>query len=242
MISVAPRHAARGARMAWHRHANACVTCVATGELREEFSDGVLVCSPGTVLLKPAGVRHRAAFSADCNYLHIELQPGLAEGLTQPRANAALNDAPALAVPMTQLRREFGRREPSRLILRGLAYQMVGELGRLAPDDTLPGWVVEARRLTESAAGSRLRPAEIATAVGRHPAQLNRMFRRHFGCSVGELRRAWRLSAAARLLRDSDQSLSAIAIALGFVDQSHFTRAFRERFGMPPGRFRRLEQ
>ena len=33
--------------------------------------------------------------------------------------------------------------------------------------------------------------------------------------------------------------MSDIALEAGFVDQSHMTHAFRRRFGMPPGAWRR---
>jgi AraC family transcriptional regulator len=39
-------------------------------------------------------------------------------------------------------------------------------------------------------------------------------------------------------LADTDLSLSAIAFATGFSDQSHLTRHFRQIVGITPGQFR----
>lgn len=50
-----------------------------------------------------------------------------------------------------------------------------------------------------------------------------------------------RLDACRRALADprcATMTVSQIAYGLGFNDLSHFTKAFRARFGMPPGRFR----
>jgi len=38
----------------------------------------------------------------------------------------------------------------------------------------------------------------------------------------------------------AEMSLADIALATGFADQSHFTRAFRRVTGMSPGAFRQL--
>jgi AraC family transcriptional regulator len=40
------------------------------------------------------------------------------------------------------------------------------------------------------------------------------------------------------LLAGTDLSLSEIAFATGFSDQSHLTRHFRQMIGMTPGQFR----
>ncbi|WP_144113921.1 helix-turn-helix domain-containing protein [Paraburkholderia sp. BCC1886] len=48
-----------------------------------------------------------------------------------------------------------------------------------------------------------------------------------------------RIERARHLLRGSDSSLSEIAIACGFADQSHFTRTFSQLVGTSPGKWRR---
>ncbi|MDR6206760.1 helix-turn-helix transcriptional regulator [Paraburkholderia graminis] len=48
-----------------------------------------------------------------------------------------------------------------------------------------------------------------------------------------------RVDQARELLKRSDRSLSDIAMACGFSDQSHFTRTFSQLVGTPPGHWRR---
>jgi AraC-like DNA-binding protein len=48
-----------------------------------------------------------------------------------------------------------------------------------------------------------------------------------------------RIERARHLLKHTDTSLSEIAIACGFSDQSHFTRTFSQLVGVPPGTWRR---
>jgi AraC-like DNA-binding protein len=49
-----------------------------------------------------------------------------------------------------------------------------------------------------------------------------------------------RLARARELLARTDLSLSEVAFAVGFADQSHFTRRFRQMVGVSPGQFRKL--
>jgi len=51
-----------------------------------------------------------------------------------------------------------------------------------------------------------------------------------------------RLAKARELLIRTSLSLSEIASAVGFADQSHFTRRFREVVGASPGQFRRAQK
>jgi AraC-like DNA-binding protein len=80
--------------------------------------------------------------------------------------------------------------------------------------------------------------ARVARAAGVHPVYLGQIFRQEFGETLGEYLTRIRVRAAAAMLANSDLPLSAIAIDLGFYDQSHFTRVFRQLTGATPGMFR----
>jgi AraC family transcriptional regulator len=72
-----------------------------------------------------------------------------------------------------------------------------------------------------------------------HPAHLSRAFRTYFKVSVGSYVRRLRLDWAREELARSTTSLATVALAAGFADQSHFTRAFKRHTGLTPQRFRR---
>jgi AraC-like DNA-binding protein len=48
----------------------------------------------------------------------------------------------------------------------------------------------------------------------------------------------WRMTVAARLLRASDYSLSAIAEQVGYGSEYAFSKAFRRELGLAPSRYR----
>jgi len=79
----------------------------------------------------------------------------------------------------------------------------------------------------------------LARRFGLNEFQLKNEFKRHYGVPVFAYLRELRLQQAAKLLGTSDQSILEIALAVGFSNPSHFTRAFRERFHVNPSEFRR---
>jgi AraC family transcriptional regulator len=80
--------------------------------------------------------------------------------------------------------------------------------------------------------------ASIATACGLSASRFARAFRQSTGMPPHTWLNQARVERAMTLLRRSGQSLSAIALECGFVDQSHFTRVFVRRVGLTPGAWR----
>jgi AraC family transcriptional regulator len=79
----------------------------------------------------------------------------------------------------------------------------------------------------------------IAAEMGVHPVYLCRTFSEHFDCTLGEYIRKQRVLRGWLLLAIGDSTLAEIASQSGFADQSHFTRAFKNHFGITPGESRR---
>ncbi len=78
--------------------------------------------------------------------------------------------------------------------------------------------------------------ARVAADTGLSPFALLRAFRREFGTGVHGYALRLRLDRALALLREGRESLTGIALELGFADHSHFTATFRRRFGVPPSK------
>lgn len=82
-------------------------------------------------------------------------------------------------------------------------------------------------------------PAILAERSRLTVQKLARLTKRLFGLTPSHFITKTRLTAAARLLTESDQSVAEIAVACGFYDHSAFTRAFRAATGLTPTEFRR---
>ncbi|WP_407288986.1 AraC family transcriptional regulator [Streptomyces sp. BP-8] len=68
-------------------------------------------------------------------------------------------------------------------------------------------------------------------------------FARRFAALVGEPPMAyltrWRMTTAARLLRESDNPLIAVAAQAGYSSEFAFAKAFKREYGLAPGGYRR---
>lgn len=65
------------------------------------------------------------------------------------------------------------------------------------------------------------------------------VFRRECGETISRYQRGYRIKEAAKLLAESELSVTEIAFKCGFRDLSYFYRAFRETRGMNPGDYRK---
>lgn len=69
-----------------------------------------------------------------------------------------------------------------------------------------------------------------------------RLFKLATGKTVTEFIRQVRLTTAARMLLVSNDPVNCIAHDVGFEDANHFTRVFKQAFGMTPNQYRKLSQ
>ncbi len=78
--------------------------------------------------------------------------------------------------------------------------------------------------------------SKIAQRLGISERHLRRHIRSSLGCSLREWLDERRLTDAVSLLR-TNKTFKEVAHDLGFKQQSHFTRKFKERYGMNPSEF-----
>ena len=141
--------------------------------------------------------------------------------------------------------------ETSRLFLDHMALALCAHLAstyggarsRRATVAGLAPW--QERRAKELLAGNLARHvslAEVAAECGLSRGHFSRAFK----ATTGQSPHAWligrRVEAAQHMLQASSASLSEIAIACGFADQSHLTRVFGARTGSSPAQWRRMRR
>jgi AraC-like DNA-binding protein len=78
----------------------------------------------------------------------------------------------------------------------------------------------------------------LSASVGMSRSAFIKKFAECFGRSPMEFVAAVRLEAGARLLRTSELPVKAVASLVGFASRSHFSRAFRARYGVDPSAYR----
>ena len=144
----------------------------------------------------------------------------------------------------------FIRMQLGEEIATGVADQFIYERIRLAGDEQrIPlshrignrsGRLISAVQLMEANIREPIGQAELADYVGITVRQLQRLFRRHLGCTPSRYYLQIRLARARELLRQTGLSLVEISVLTGFVASSHFSKAYKDYFGCTPSQERRM--
>ncbi|SAL74475.1 AraC family transcriptional regulator [Caballeronia telluris] len=186
----------------------------------------------------PAGARHDYSAAGENRQLVLDL----------PFASVALPErfferARAIDVDplVTQLVRNIATR--AQAPTRSFAWQAAAHLcGALMSDVRLD----EARALDfaridrwlRAHLAEPLRIADLAAHCGFGMRRFHQLFCEAFGETPHRYLQRLRLDAALTLLADPRETLSGIALTVGFADQSAFTHAFTKRFRIAPGQWR----
>lgn len=230
----------------WHSHAEPILTLLLAGHAREQVLGRDIVAGPLDVGVKPAGTRHQDYFWPNgVRALRIVLsEPLLAELKTSSpimdrwewiRGSDAVR--PLLQTAMT-LRERSNDADVEESLYDSVAAMLTNADGAKPAD--APSWLRQAREYLEASYSSGVRLRHLANQAKVHPVYFARMFRRFFGCSVGQHVRKIQLRTAAALLANRRLGLAEIASQADFSDQAHMTRAFAKKYEITPGQFRRL--
>lgn len=232
-----------------HSHGHTGLAVVLEGSFDTTWGSRTRRCTPATVMVEPAGTEHANRFeSAGARVLVVEPDASRVESLEPCRA---LLRRPhhfrhgGLSVLAWQVARELQAPDAtSPLVVEGLVLEMLAgaaRLGEQARRERLPPpWLKRAQELLHSGPMTRVSVTEIAREVGVHPVHLARTFRTHYHVPLGTYQRRLRLEWARQALIASADPIVVIALAAGFADQAHFTRAFHGHTGFTPQLYRRL--
>lgn len=231
--------------MAPHSHQTSSLTLVLNGRYEETIRGRAAWHDPGALLFYPSGEPHSQLFPP-VGALKLSVFPTtamveyLSEGL--PLGEAPVAASSEFARLGLRMMREIRLADPfSRTVLDGLCWELIALFARHARRDE-PSQNTLAARARATVLAQLDRPlsiARLAALCDIHPARLARAFRSEMGIGLGEYQRAVRLGEALRLIGQTETPLSEVALACGFCDQSHLSRAFKAAYGCTPATFRR---
>lgn len=140
----------------------------------------------------------------------------------------------------TGMRRLIGLEQPGHL------YRTAPPSATSHPECTKGGLALRALRqvceYVEGRLADRITDRELATVAGLSDSHFSRAFKESVGMAPHRYVSWRRIEVAARMIADTQRPLSEISLAVGFSDQSHFTRMFRRLTGETPGAFRRRQR
>jgi AraC family transcriptional regulator, glycine betaine-responsive activator len=94
--------------------------------------------------------------------------------------------------------------------------------------------LMEAVALMEANIEEPMSLDELAHHAGLSRRQLERLFQKHLGCVPTRYYLELRLTRARQLLLQTSMSIVDVAFACGFVSAPHFSKCYRDYFGIPP--------
>jgi AraC family transcriptional regulator len=156
---------------------------------------------------------------------------------------------PALNWMMERVHDELMARRASPLRVQGLAQLIATHLARnyaervdtaTTGSPSLPGFKV--KQVTDWIDGHLADEFDLdllAAKTGLSKFHFHRLFKRATGMAPAKYQLAARLNEARRRLRETRQSVVAIALDLGYSSPSHFAQVFRRETGLTPSDYRR---
>ncbi|HSH83717.1 MAG TPA: helix-turn-helix domain-containing protein, partial [Guyparkeria sp.] len=158
--------------------------------------------------------------------------------IDRDRVTSSGGTAP-LDMMLTLIGRDHGRELAAAISEMFIYERMRGELDqqriplRHVLGTTQPK-LIEAVALMEANLEEPISLDELASYVRVSRRQLERLFQNNLSCTPSRYYLKLRLTRARQLLKQTPMSIIEVAMVCGFVSTPHFSKCYREHFGIPP--------
>jgi len=232
-----------------HAHKFASFSFVMSGSYVEKFNPHAFSRKSSTVVFHPPEESHAVNFETSVQILSVEFD---FKRLAAIRQHSAILDEPAsfrnenISYLGRKIYQELQQADSfSALAIEGLILEILAEAARRKTSEDekqFPRWLAQTQEFLHANFADSFFVEDIARLAGVHPVHLSRVFRRKFGCTIGEYVRRLRVEFAERQISATATPLSEIALAAGFADQSHLNKTFKAVFGLTPAAHRKISR
>ncbi len=243
-VSFAVTTRAKGTTVPLHCHDCATFIVLLSGQHHWVSDSGRIAWSvPGVWYFRPPMHQHtHEACATDISSLGLHFPLTKAPALNEHTGSLAL-DHPIGKTIIDEMQSNLKEKDAaSDYALTALFNSLVANYLRHARpvmDQNVRKWLTTARHWLDQNYMSPVTLGTCATAVSTHPSHLAREFRAAYGQTVGDYIRDRRLEWSYDQLSKSERKVSDIAVAAGFADHAHFSRMFKQRYGLRPSDLRR---
>lgn len=224
-----------------HAHDRPHFCLVLDGHYRETVERQTRLRGGRSLSFQPAGVGHGEVHETAGRHLLIQVPAPLVAGLGSAFERPMdLSDDPSVGLA-SRIHAELRERDPvTSLAVEGMALELLARVVRRQPSrrGARPDWLRGVEDALEECVATPPTMDVLAGLAGVHRVHLARVFRRVHRCTIAEYSRRLRVQRACRRLEGGVESLAELARELGFCDQSHFTRCFRQQTGWTPSAYR----
>lgn len=251
--SVLEIHYCHRGRVGWDMK-NGTSVFLGAGDLAVHSRD----CCADSVMQFPTGFCCGISLSVDLKQLEGNMPPFLAEsgfslcplrekycGLHRSTAISACGDTEAIFAPL------YRAADPWRLPWMKLkALELLLFLGQYTPDSRLmtpsssrqADLIRQIHSLLTEDLSRRCTIEELSRRYLINPSSLKEAFRAVYGLPIAAYMKNYRIRRAMEILRDTDETVGAVAAKMGYESQGKFARAFKDIAGMTPTEYRRSVQ
>jgi AraC-like DNA-binding protein len=231
----------------WHYHDNAYFTFILEGQIVEGNKKEIYHCSAGSLLfhnwqeshynIKPPGYTRGFHIELDHSWFNsLDLNLSAVQGSIHL-------DNPELKLLLYKIFKETKTQDGTSnlgiqtLLLKTLSCMVQNQETR---SRNLPSWVQKIKAILHDTASQNWTLQALAQTLDIHPVHLSRDFTKYFNCNLSDYIRSLKIERSLALLPNKNLSLTDIAYACGFADQSHFIRCFKTLNTATPFHFRKL--
>ncbi|WP_456458740.1 AraC family transcriptional regulator [Nitratifractor sp.] len=242
-------------RFGFHSHPTFSLSAIEEGAIEVRFHDEApRILRPGAVALYPPDRVHRTALpsSRPLGYYNLHLDPAYCLQRWREQKPDTKDFNMFWQMPVLENRGFFEHflllcrlileEEPPKRIetlLKGLLYDLFDQIHFIRQDtDSIDPLTDSVARFLHERLDDPPGLDEISRHFGYHPDALNRRFKRRFGLSLRAYLIDRRLHRAKTLLLEGEHSVAQVAAETGFYDQSHFVKAFKKAYSLPPKEYR----
>lgn len=227
-----------------HSHELGFFSFLLDGSYSETYGRKSFSYRPMTIWWHRPGIQHKDEIgSTGGHFFNIEVKSQYLEQLQQiikiPEDFFARNDS--LVWLACRLYHEFKNWGIcSDLIAEGITLEMLGysAQNQLSVNKRSPIWLSKVIEKLNDELTENFSIEQLGLEANIHPVHLAKVFRQFQNQTIGEYQQKLRVSRAIQMLYNQEVPLSEIAVAVGFFDQSHFTRIFKRQLGITPAVFR----
>ncbi len=236
-----------GRKLPAHSHGLPFFGLLLNGHYGECYRHQEKQFGPFNVMYRPAGIPHQDEIApGGLRFFEIEILPAWQQRLRDCAANLETpcddcHGGPVFWLAMALFRETRGCMSAD-LSVESLLAELLGAAARMPAERAkqAPRWLDRVIEQLRTQYCERLTLEELGDEAGVHSVHLSRVFRRFMGQGIGDYVHRLRVREACERMLEPGIALADIGIAVGFADQSHFTRAFKKVTGMSPAAFRTL--
>ena len=224
----------------FHAHNNSYLSILLSGRYSEMTLETRDIIFPSTIIYRPAHYKHKNQFiTAKTKCLNIAFRPEWFDKLDINPEKIKFQIKSIQNYPLIL-----------RLLIDFLKYHRIDFFEELLLNiitseeqgitSSRKPWLGKLIRILDNEIEERHSLKTLSERVFVHPNYMSRVFREHFGVTVGQYQIARKLQCATEKLFTEKSSIALIASECGFFDESHFIKTFKTCNRITPHQFRIL--